>query len=218
VNEIAVPLRSRRRETALVVQKFQHVIPAPVLIQDGLHRLAEPASGVALALGAGEVAAGALVVGAFILAVRQAYRARKAPHVHLGVDWVDIFLGLMLLVEVLVHREETGHIRRPTLLLAATMLVFGILHGRIATRAVRHFTLRVDDDGVRAGARFFRTFKVRWADIAEIAVDDGSGRIVTRDGRRRTFAFGALAQPAEVRDALVAARTRWQAQLDAAGH
>lgn len=201
----------------LIVQKLQHVLPSPVLIRDGLTRLSARASGWSLVLAGAEVVTGALVVGSFLLAARRAFIRKADDHVHHGVDWVDLFLGLMLAVEVFVHHEETGRIQRPTMLLSVTMVVFGLMHGRMLQRVLRHMMLRVDDRGVTAGAKFFRTFSARWKEIADISVGDSDARIRTRDGRERRFNLRNLTKGAEVRDALLAARVEWQQQQLNAG-
>ncbi len=217
MTEIAVPLRSRRREPVLIIQKLQHVLPTPVLIRDGLTRLGGEASGWRLVLAGAEIVTGALVIGSFLLAARRAFARKPDAHARHRVDWVDLFLGLMLAVEVFVHHEETGRIQRPAVLLSATMIVFGLMHGWMQQRVLHHFTLRVDDRGVTAGAKFFRTFTARWQEIADIAVGDANARILTRDGRERRFNLKNLTKGAEVRDALLAARVEWQQQQLNAG-
>jgi hypothetical protein len=201
----------------LIIQKIQHVLPSPVLMRDGLTRLSAGAFGWSLVLAGAEVVTGALVIGSFLLAARRAFIRKPGDHVHHGIDWVDLFLGLMLAVEVFVHHEETGRIQRPTVLLSVTMVVFGLMHGRMLQRVLRHMMLRVDDRGVTAGAKFFRTFSARWKEIADITVGDADARIRTRDGRERRFNLKNLTKGAEVRDALLAARVEWQQQQLNAG-
>ncbi len=212
-----MPLHSRRREPMLIIQKIQHVLPSPVLIRDGFARLSAGASGWGLVLAGAEAVTGALVVGSFLLAARRAFMRKPGDHAHHGIDWVDLFLGLMLAVEAFVHHEETGRIQRPTVLLSATMIVFGLMHGRMLQRVLRHMMLRVDDRGVTAGAKFFRTFSARWREIADISVGEVDARIRTRDGRERRFNLKNLTKGAEVRDALLAARVEWQQQQLNAG-
>jgi len=198
-----------------MIQKAQHVLPSPVLMRDGWLRLSAGASGQGLLLASAEIATAALVIGSFLIAARRAFTRTADDHAHHRVDWVDVFLGLMLAVEVFVHYQETGHIQRPTVLLSATMVVFGLMHGRMMQRARRHHMLRVDDGGVTAGAKFFRTFSARWKEIADISVGDSDARIRTRDGREQRFNLKNLTKAAEVRDALLAARVEWQQQLSA---
>ena len=110
MTEITVPLVSRRRERVQLFQKFQHAVPAPVLIGDGIHRLTERAALWSVGLGVAEVGASAVVIVALVRAIRdQRKPSTHAHHAH-GIDWIDIFLGVMVLVEALVHYQETGRI------------------------------------------------------------------------------------------------------------
>ncbi len=62
--------------------------------------------------------------------LRVQIKSGGVPHVHLGIDWVDIFLGAMLFTEVWAEYVETGHLKRPTILLGIVMLFFGLFGGR----------------------------------------------------------------------------------------
>lgn len=205
-----MPLVSRRRERVQLFQKLQHAVPAPVLLSDGMNRLTDHAALWSVALGVAEVTASAVVIVALFQAIRrQRQPAAHAHHAH-GIDWIDIFLGVMVLVEVLVHHHETGRIPRPTLLLGVTLIVVGLAHGWLLERASRRRALRVTDDGISVGKKFFRRFAVRWPEIAEIHVSDARGYVIARDGREHRFDFDDLQAPADVRNALHAAQARWQ--------
>ena len=98
-----VPLRSKRRERALLMQKLQHAAPAFVLLAAGLHALSEEPHGFALGLAIFEIASSVLLIGTVIRALRGARRpanARASLNAHHGVDWIDIFTGSVLLAEV----------------------------------------------------------------------------------------------------------------------
>lgn len=202
--------RPRRREFGALVQKFQHVLPAPVLLGDGLTRVTAESASPWLLLGVAEVISAAVLIVLFARTVRNVVRHHGEAHIAHGVDWVDIFVGVMLLVEATVHWHETGRIQRPTVFLAFTMLAFGVLHKWIVKRVTEHHTLRVDDDGISVGERFFRRFSVRWPDVAEIVVGPSTARILTRDGREREFDLRDARASAGVRGALVAAESRRQ--------
>jgi hypothetical protein len=194
-------------------QKLQHALPAPVLFGDGLHRLTEHDALWSAVLGGAEVATSAAVIVALLRAVRQLRtRVSHAPHAH-SVDWIDIFLGVMVLVEATVHYHETGRLQRPTILLGAGMLVLGLTHGRLFDLAKRRRELRITDDGISVSQRFFRRFAVRWPEIAEIHVSAASAYVIARDGREHRFNFDDLTSPADVRHALSAAQSRWQTSL-----
>jgi hypothetical protein len=70
---------------------------------------------------------------AFVKAARELQAQLKhggVPHVHTGIDWVDILLGAMLFTEVWAKYMETGHIARPTVLLGVVMIFFGLFGGK----------------------------------------------------------------------------------------
>ena len=79
VPELVVPIRSRRRDLAQLLQKLQHVVPAAPLLFQGISRLQHEPHGWSLLLAAGEVGISVLVVGAFIRTVRAARRRARAP-------------------------------------------------------------------------------------------------------------------------------------------
>jgi len=204
-----IPLLSRRRDTGLLLQKLQHVVPAIPLLLHGLDRLRHEPHAWSLALGAAQVVVGVLVIGAFVRHARTARRGNEphaaAPHGH-GVDWVDLLIGAMLAVEVWAHWHETGHVKRPTVLLAVAMIAIGLAHGWIAAKGQRRLGLRVDDAGISVGGPFFTRFTATWAQLAAVEIDPRQARIVRKDGRVRTIDLVDLRNAAEVREALEGAR------------
>jgi len=97
-----VPLRSRRQQRGMFVQKLEHAIPALVLLFLGLSTLKEGASGLGLAVAIAEIVSSVLLLVAM---ARAAHRLRRphpsaTSHAH-GVDWIDIFAATMLGVEAL---------------------------------------------------------------------------------------------------------------------
>ena len=214
----AIPLLSRRRDLGQLLQKVQHAVPAIPLLLHGLDRLRHDPHAWSLALGAAEVAAGGLVIGAFVRHARAMRRggeiSHAAHHAH-GVDWVDLLIGAMLAVEVWAHWHETGHVKRPIVVLAIVMIAIGLLHGRIAALAQRRNGLRVGDDGVSVGGKFFTRFTATWAELAAVEIEPRRARLVRRDGRVRTIDLADLRNAAEVREALEGARLRLPAPEDA---
>jgi hypothetical protein len=210
VPELAIPFQSKRRDVALLFQKVQHVIPAFPLLGHGLERLRHEAHGASLLLGAGEVVSSALVLGAFARHLRSmragATHGKRAAH-H-GVDWVDLCLGAMLAIEVWAHWHETGHVKRPLVLLSVAMLVLGLLHGRIAAFASRRQALTVDDTGVTISLRPFSRFTAAWDQLAVVDLDDHEARVVRKDGRATKIDFRDLRNAADVRAALERVRLR----------
>src|SRR5262249_36624853 len=94
-----------------------------------------------------------------------------------------------------------------------TMIVLGLAHGWLLGRIARRRALRVTDEGISVGQRFFRRFSVRWPEIAEIHVSSARAYVIARDGREHRFDLDDLAAPGDIRQALQAAQVRWQAPL-----
>ena len=159
--EQVVPIRSRRRDVAQLLQKLQHVLPAAALLFQGVSRLQHEPHGWSLLLAAGEVGISVLVVGAFIRTVRAARRTHDADHgdAHAshGVDWVDLLIGAMLGVEVWAHWYESGHIKRPTVVMAVGIFVVGLLHGRSPRAGGGGWRSRLTTPGSPSAAGHSRT-------------------------------------------------------------
>ena len=206
---IAVPLRFRRAERGLFLQKLQHAIPSIVVLSDGLAHLSHDPHGIELALGVFEVGAAVLVMGSVVRGIRQLKKqtAIDAHSHHHGVDWIDIFIGVMLSVEAYAKYHATAHIPRPTILLAVTMFTVGLMHGRLAAFGDRRRQLRVDADGISLPTRPFQRMTLAWAEVASIDTDDRYAVITATDGRSHRIDLNDLLQPAAVRDALMTART-----------
>jgi hypothetical protein len=207
-----VPILSRRRDLAQVLQKLQHVVPAAALLFQGVSRLQHERHGWSLVLAAGEVGISVLVVAAFIGRLRAARSNHHADHgdAHAshGVDWVDLLIGAMLGVEVWAHWHETGHIKRPTVLMAAGIFAVGLLHGKIAARAGRRLALKIDDDGIAVGGRPFQNFTATWDQLAAVEIEPQQARVVRKDGKAHAFDFADLRNAADVRAALEGIRLR----------
>lgn len=206
-----VPLRSKRRERVVIVQKIQHAAPVLILLPAGLTALSEGARGFPLALGLFEIVTSVLLIASFFVAIRKARRPvdhATIPHGHHGVDWIDLFTGGVLLAEAAEHYHVTHHIARPTIVLAIALITIGLLHGRIVRRAERRFTLRVDDDGLYVGGKPFRSVRAPWADVTSIDVGDRYATIALRDGRRRKLDLSDLEGAQHIRHALAAAQQR----------
>jgi hypothetical protein len=205
-----VLLHSRRRERALLAQKIQHAAPAFVLLFDGLQSLKAHAEWLSLVVAGAEILTSVLVLGSVARSMRNNLRAAAdtAVHHHHGVDWIDLFLSAMLATEALAHWYETSHIRRPTLLLAITMLALGLSHGRLSARQMRRRGLLLTDDGISVGGRFFTRFTAPWDEIARIQIDDTHATIVKTDGVERRIDLADLRNRHEVALALQQAQRR----------
>lgn len=207
-----VPLRSKRRERALAVQKFQHAIPAAPLLFAGLQAIGKGEHGLALALAVFEIGTSVLLLGTVVREIRAMRRppaqAHHPRHAHHGVDWVHIFAAGVLIAEVLEHWHLTHHIRRPTVLTAIVTLGLGLFHGRLQRFTEARRSLRVDDDGIQIGGKFFQTFRAKWPEVASIDVDERSAWITTLDGRVRKLNLSDLHGADDVRRALDEAQER----------
>jgi hypothetical protein len=135
-------------------------------------------------------------------------------HAHHGVDWIDICLGAMLSVEAYTKFHATGHLPRPTMLLAFAMFAIGMLHGSISKKGDERRQLRVSADAITVPGRPFNRMTLAWAEVASIDVDDRWATITAIDGRTRKIDLSDVLQPQAVRDALASARSL----LDEARH
>ena len=222
----AVPLLSKRRELAQFLQQLQHGLPSILLLTHGMDRLRHEPHGWPLALGVAEVAVSVLVLGAFVRAIRALRKPHPAvvesPVVRPGdasahhdrhhIDWVDLCLAGMLAVEVWAHWHESGHIKRPTLLLVPIMLALGLTHGRIEAFHRRRRALRIGDSGLTIGGKFFTRFTAAWEELSRIEIEPRRARLVRKDGRVRVINLADLKNEAEVRAALDSVRARLQAR------
>jgi hypothetical protein len=204
---ITVPLRSRRRDRAMLFQKLQHVIPASGLLLVGVQRLQAGAAGLELALAAAEITTSAILILVFVRSLLRARgaRAHGAQHAH-RVDWVDIALAAVLFAEVWGHYHETHHIKRPLVLLGMVMLILGLFHEPITGGSERRRSLRISDDGLSVGARPFRRFRAAWTDITSITVNAAYAEIRTRSAGTRRIDLRDLEDSDAVRAALDRAR------------
>jgi hypothetical protein len=214
---IAVPIRYRRAHRGLFVQKLQHAVPSIVVLGDGIEHLTHVA-GLGWTLGAVEVGVSLLVMGSVIRGFR-ALRTETAKsdhdvHPHHGIDWIDISLGVMLSVEAYAKYHATGHIPRPTILLAVAMFAIGLLHGTIAKKGDQRRELRIGADGITVPGKRFNRMTLKWAEVASIEVGDRSAVIIANDGRLQRIDLTDAFQPQAIRDALMQARTF----LDGARH
>ena len=215
---IALPIRYRRAHRGLFIQKLQHAVPSIVVLGDGIDHLSHGGAALDLGIGVAEVGVSLLVIGSVIRGFRemrkQTAQADHDVHPHHGVDWIDICLGAMLSVEAYAKYHATGHIPRPTLLLAFAMFTIGMLHGVIAKKGDERRQLRVSSDGIVVPGRPFNRMTLAWAEVASIDVGDRWATITATDGRARKIDLDDVLQARAVKDALASARTR----LDEARH
>lgn len=206
-----VPVRYRRTEKGLFVQKLQHVVPAIIVLGDGISHLQHGPSGMTLALGAAEVVASVLVMGSMIREMRQLRapsRGRGHAHASHGVDWIDLFLGAMLLVEAYAKFDATARLPRPTIVLGLVLIILGLAHGRMAAWGDRRRSLTVDDGGISVPGRFLRRLSLQWSEVAEITMAPAKARVIAHDGRDQELDLADAVEPDQIRAALIEARAR----------
>lgn len=206
----AIPVHYRRVQRGKFFQKFQHALPSVVVLGDGVSHLQHDPHGISLALGVAEVLVSVLVIGSVIRGLRALVKGRSAEHGHdhHGIDWIDVFLGAMLLVEAYAKYHATHHVPRPTILLAVVMITIGVFHGRIAARGARQMALRVDDDGISVPGRFFRRLSLPWSDVAEITMGASTARVIAVDGREQALNLADTINATAVRELLTDAQRR----------
>ena len=207
---IAIPMRSKRRRRAQLVQKIQHLLPAVLLIFSAGATFQEDPHGAARVIAIVEAVVSLLFIASVARAVRQARTGEAtAGHAH-AIDWADVFVAGVFFAEGVERWRVRGHtkIMQPAFLTALGMLLLGLFHGRIFNAVDRHRSLRVDDNGLSMGRRPFGRFTAPWTAITSIDVDARYARIVKRDGRERRIDFHDLEDPGPVRRALEDARRR----------
>jgi hypothetical protein len=207
---LIVPLQSKKRRRAALLQKYQHLLPAVPLMTAGVQALRRGAHGFELALALFEIATSALLFGSVVREIRAARRPRDA-HAHHGahsVDWFHIFAAGVLLAEAAERWHQTHHWPRPMLLTALTSLVLGLMHGRIDAGIQRRRALRMDDEGIFFSTRPWSRFRAKWKDITGIEIGTRYATITTRDGRNGRLDLADLDSAERIRAALAEAAAR----------
>lgn len=199
-----VPLRSRRRKRGQLLQKVQHVIPAVPLLSAGLQALADHPHGVGLVLAVFEIGTSVLLLWTVVKELRSFRRPdAHAGHTTRAVDWFHVFAAGVLLAEAAEHWHLTHHWRRPTLLTAAVTLLLGLLHGRIDAWSDDRRSLKVSNEGIYIGGKFFFTsFDAKWDELEAIDIDERRATIRATGGRQRVIDLTDCENPEPVRAAL----------------
>jgi hypothetical protein len=216
--DLVVPLRSRRQQRAVLVQKLQHAIPGFVLLMAGLETLGHGPHGTELGMAIFEIAASVLLLGSMARTLhsnRHLLRRSDSthhPHVahraHRGIEWADLFAAAVLIAEGLERKMHGHHFPRPAILAAATLAVMGLMHGRLQHFAQARRSLRVTDDALFVPGRPFKVRRLHatWADLRSIEVGERWAVIRTRAGRVRKLDLADLEGESHVRSALLHAR------------
>lgn len=204
IEHLHVPLRSRRQQRALTVQKLNHVIPAFGLLSAGVQALRAGEQGFGRSLAMFEILVSAALIVTMARALREVTRA--PGHAHHGVDWLDVIAAGVLAGEAAEQWHVRHHLARPIILTAVITLMLGLFHGRLLARASRRRGLRLDAHGIHIAGRPFRSFHALWTDVADVTIGEREAVVRTTSGRTRRLDFADLLNADEVRGALHTAR------------
>ena len=215
-------MASRKRQRAALVQKIQHAVGGVFLLLQGLGTLQNGPEGMELGIAIVEVVTSGLLIVALARAIRklrrpalQAHRPAHAPHDHgghSGIDWIDILIAGVLGAEVLEKWHATGHLARPTVLLALVLVGIGLLHGRIAAFGARRRALRISAAGVSVPLRRpFARRELSWSQIK--AIDPRQALIELRSGERHRIDLADVEDAPPVVSALEEAQRRHAASV-----
>jgi hypothetical protein len=207
---VTIPLDDKRKRLGVWWQKLQHAVGGVPLLLAGVHRLESSGRADPLAIAEIVVAGALLVMLARDLRAEVAGRSSSshAPahshgHPHAGPNWFDVVAGVMLIIESVQASHEGGKpfYARPNFLLGIVTLVIGLLHGRIARRAMKRREIHFDDSGIRARLGRFRSFAVPWSEIRNITITAKNAVIQTAAGSH-TISFGRYRNAEQIRRAL----------------
>jgi hypothetical protein len=210
----AVAIRYRRVQKGQFAQKLQHALPSVIVLSDGLDHLQHDPHGASLALGIAEVGISLAVIVTVVRGFRRLIRPADSTHdghTHHGIDWIDLSLGGMLLVEANAKYHANGRLARPTIGLGVALILLGLVHGRIVAWGNRRRELRVDEEGISIPGRFFRRLSLPWAEVAEITAGPSRVRVIATDGREQDIDLADAVNADAIRHVLNEARERLEA-------
>lgn len=172
-------------------RSFNHVLAGVLLLLLGIENLSQHGS-EHLVFALLSIVAGAAVFIAFVREMRQP--AHTKPH---GVHWVDVFAGVIILLEAWHKYKPEKGFQPATLLFVAGILIFcmGILHAKLAQLA----RLSCDANGFCARMSPFRKLQLLWQDIAAVRLESAAIRITTKDHRQHKFGLRAVENRNEIR-------------------
>lgn len=175
MNETIIYLKPNRRKK--FAQSFGHVLPGIILILSGMESVL-PGDTKHLAFAALSILSGAAVVISFILEMR-----RSNEEHHHGVNWFDIFAGIVLFVEAFhKYSPEKGFQPAHLYVLAGVLTIIkGMFHARLPSST----RLTCTKEGLFARTSPFRSLKLSWHEIASVQVSHTAIMITTKSGERR---------------------------------
>jgi hypothetical protein len=196
---IEVVLEDRVLAAARNLQAVQDVLSLVVLVPAAWARIG---GGHPLMLGLA-----ALEVVAIVLAVlSMARQLLGRSHGSAGVEWLNVFFGVVLLLEYGSRRLSGGKAIDPALVTG--LLVLALAFSPVLRRfRARRRCMTMDDEGIRVRKSMLRRMKVRWADLASIEERGRTVWFVGRRGRRRSLSLRRYRNAHEIRDALARGAT-----------
>ncbi len=186
---ILKPTRFRRRALAV-----NHALPGVLLVLDGIGTLAE---------GRGEhlpLAAAGIIAGAAVLATVGRELAARVEAEHRTVGWIDVFAGIVLVVEGANHFHPDKGFQPAHLyaLVGVATSLKGLFHARLA----RWRRITFDEAGITGRLSLFRSVRLRWSDVASV-VESGDRvlAVIGPDESRRTINLRGVENVALVKEA-----------------
>ncbi|MCG3118241.1 MAG: hypothetical protein ALAOOOJD_00404 [bacterium] len=162
-------------------RSFNHVLAGVLLLLLGVENLSQHGR-EHLIFAILSILAGAAVLVAFVRELRQS--AHPEPH---GVNWVDVFAGIVILLEAWhKYKPEKGF--QPATLLFIVGIVslgFGIFHGKLAKFARLH----CDANGFFARMSPFKKLQMAWQDIAAVQLEPSAIHITAKNQRRHRLSL-----------------------------
>jgi hypothetical protein len=122
-----------------------------------------------------------------------------------GIDWVSLFVGLVMLGEAAVRIANGGKTLSPALLAGTTGVILGVGNPWIERLRRRRRWIRLDDIGVRGRLSRLRRLEVRWNELAAVEAEQRTLRFLRVDGGVRTLQLGRYGNRDAVRTAVLRA-------------
>lgn len=192
--KVEVVLEDRMVDVARRLQVIQDALSLVVLVPAAWARVR---GGHALVLGLAVLEILAIALAMMSMVRQLLGRSREGT----GIEWLNAFLALVLLLEYASRRSGGGKAIDPALL-AGLMALALAFSPRLRRRRSRRRLLAIDDEGIRVRKSLLRRMRIRWADLSRIEEDDRTVWFVRRDGRRRQLSLLRYRNDGEIRDAL----------------
>jgi uncharacterized membrane protein YobD (UPF0266 family) len=171
-------------------RSFNHVLAGVLLLLLGIENLSQHGS-EHLIFALLSILAGAAVFISFVREMRQL--AHTKPH---GVNWVDLFAGIVILLEAWHKYKPEKGFQPATLLFVVGVATFciGLFHAKLAQLA----RLRCDANGFFARMSPFKNLQLAWQDIAAVQLEAAVIRITANDRRQHKLSLRSVENKNEI--------------------